>query len=148
MRNAGIWVGAMILLFAGTIFAQSLSYDYFSDFGPGPGLFPLWLSGMLIVSGVLYIITAIRKDRIDLSKVFPPGPGLRKVISIIAAVVIFLSLAPVAGYIPASVIMLFILFFADYKWYWNVGISIVVTLAIFYVFQSLLNVPLPEFSIG
>jgi putative tricarboxylic transport membrane protein len=148
IRNAGVWVGLVLLIFSGTIFWQALSYDYFSAFGPGPGLFPLWLSGALIVVSILYIIESVRKEKIKLSEIFPRGSELRKVISIIASLVIFLILVPFSGYITASIIMLLILFFREYKWYWGLVISIVITLSLFYTFETFLNVPLPENSFG
>jgi putative tricarboxylic transport membrane protein len=148
MRNAGVWVGLILLIFSGTIFWQALSYDYFSDFGPGPGLFPLWLSGALIVFSLLYIVQSCRKEGVTLAQLLPQGSGLRKVISIMAATVVFLILVPFSGYVIASVIMLFILFFREYKWYWGLVISIVITMALFYTFQTFLNVPLPEISFG
>jgi len=148
LKNAGVWVGLVILIIAGTLFWQSLSYDYYSNYGPGPGLLPLWLSGFLILLSLLYIVESIRKERIKLSDIFPKGAGLRKVASIFAAFIVFLIIIPYTGYTIASIVMLFILFFREYKWYWGLGISVAVTLAIFYVFQSLLNVPLPENVFG
>lgn len=148
MRNAGVWVGIVILIFAGTIAWQSMSMDYYGDNGPGPGLFPLWLSGFLILLSILYIIDSIRREVIDLGEILPKGPGLRKVISIFVSLIVFLIIVPFTGYTIAGIIMLSILFFKEYKWYWGIGISVVVTFILFYAFQSFLNVPLPVNSFG
>jgi len=141
-------VGFLILIFAGTLFFQALSYDYYSDYGPGPGLFPLWLSGLLIVLSIAYIIDCYKKNIIQLKDVLPKGEGLRKIILIMVSLVVFYILAPYTGYSVAGIIMLMILFIKEYKWYWGLGISVVVTFVLFYTFYSVLNVPLPVNSFG
>ena len=148
MKNAGVWVGSLVLIFAGTIFFQSLTYDYYSEYGPGPGFFPLWLSGFLILLSILYIIDSIRKQDVESYEIFPKSHGARKVLTIIAALVLFLSIIPFTGYTIASVVMLFILLFREYRWYWNFVISVIVSLAIFFTFQSFLKVPLPVNTLG
>ena len=148
MKNAGALVGFLILIFAGTLFFQALSYDYYSDYGPGPGLFPLWLSGLLIVLSIAYIIDCYKKNIIQLKDVLPKGEGLRKIILIMVSLVVFYILAPYTGYSVAGIIMLMILFIKEYKWYWGLGISVVVTVVLFYTFYSVLNVPLPVNSFG
>jgi putative tricarboxylic transport membrane protein len=148
LKNAGVWVGICILVFAGTIFWQSLSYDYYGDYGPGPGLFPLWLSGTLIVLTLLYIGESLKKEIILLTDILPKGKSLWNVLSIIASLIIFLFLVPYTGYTIAGIVMLFILFLREYKWYWGLGISAVVTLIVFFAFHSLLNIPLPVSSFG
>ena len=148
MKNAGALVGFLILIFAGTLFFQALSYDYYSDYGPGPGLFPLWLSGLLIVLSIAYIIDCYKKNIIQLKDVLPKGAGLRKIILIMVSLVVFYFLAPYTGYSVAGFIMLMILFIREYKWYWGLGISVVVTVVLFYTFYSVLNVPLPVNSFG
>ncbi|MBP1930962.1 tripartite tricarboxylate transporter TctB family protein [Ammoniphilus resinae] len=148
MKNAGALVGFLILIFAGTLFFQALSFDYYSDYGPGPGLFPLWLSGLLILLSIAYIIDCYRKNIIQLKDILPKGAGLRKIILIMVSLVVFYILAPFTGYSVAGIIMLMILFIKEYKWYWGLGISVVVTVVLFYTFYSVLNVPLPVNSFG
>lgn len=143
MTNAGVWVGLAFLAFSGTLFWQALSYDYYSKIGPGPGLLPMWLSGTLILLSVAYMIDSVRNDPINIKSMLPHGKGLRKVLALFAALALFLAMVKFSGYVIASCVMLFILFAFEYKWYWAVSISLAVTLVVFYVFKSLLNVPLP-----
>lgn len=148
MKNAGIWVGALIFLFAGVVFWQSLSYDYYGTHGPGPGLFPLWLSALLLVLSLLYILDSIRKNVILFRDILPKGKALGNVLTIFVALIVFLVIVPYTGYTVAGVLMLFILFVREYKWYWGLGISAIITLIVFFTFQSFLNVPLPVNSFG
>ncbi len=147
MRNAGVWVGMVILILAGIVFWQSLSYDYYGDYGPGPGLFPLWLSGLLMLLSLLYIGES-RKRVIQVKDVFPRAGALGDVLRIIAALVLFVVAAPFTGYTIAGIAMLFLLFCREYKWYWGLGISTLVTLLVFFVFLRFLQVPLPVNSFG
>ena len=148
MTNAGVWVGLVFLAFSGTLFWQALSYDYYSTIGPGPGLLPMWLSGTLILLSVAYMIDSVRNDPIDLKSMLPRGKGLRKVLALFVALALFLTVVKYLGYVIASSVMLFILFAFEYKWYWAGSISLAVTLVVFYVFKSLLNVPLPVNTFG
>lgn len=148
MNNAGLWIGLVILAFAGTFFYQGLGYDFYSKYGPGPGLFPLWLSGSLLVLTVLYIVDSVRKSGISVRDILPKGSGLKNVATVFASLLAFLVVMPLAGYTVASVIMLFILFHREYKWYSGLGISIAVSLAIFYLFKSFLGIPLPMNTFG
>lgn len=136
-------MGCVILLFSGSIFVQTFSLDYFSEFTPGPGLFPRWLSATLFIVTSLYIFSTFRKEFVDITKIFPRGYELRKVISVFVALILFLVLVPFIGYTFAGIMMLMILFYGEYKWYNALLISGVTTLVIFFVFYSLLSVPLP-----
>ena len=148
MNNAGLWIGLVILVFAGTFFYQALGYDFYSKYGPGPGLFPIWLSGSLVVLTLLYIVDSVRKSGISIRDILPKGAGLKNVATVFASLLAFLVVMPFAGYTIASVIMLFILFHREYKWYSGLGISIAVSLTIFYLFKSFLGVPLPTNPFG
>jgi putative tricarboxylic transport membrane protein len=137
----------ILFIFAGTLFWKSLSLKYYSDYGPGPGFFPAWMSGLLIVLSILYIIDSLRKNGIHIKDIFPKKEGLRKVLTIFISLIVFLVLVPFTGYTIAAVSMLCILFFREYKWYWGIGISLTVSFVLFFAFHYLLKVPLPVNSL-
>jgi putative tricarboxylic transport membrane protein len=147
MKKAGVWTGLILIIFAGTLFWKSLSLKYYSDYGPGPGFFPIWMSGLLIVLSILYIIDSLRKQGIHIRNIFPNSEGLRKVLSIFLSLIVFLVLVPFTGYTIASISMLCILFFREYKWYWGIGISVTISLVLFIAFHYLLKVSLPVNSL-
>lgn len=148
VKIAGVWVGGFLFVFAAILFWQSFSFDYYSQYGPGPGLFPFWLSGILMVLSILLIIESVRKNPIKWTDILPQGEGMKRVASIFVSLILFLIIVPYVGYAIASILMLFILFFGEFRWYWNLGLSIVVTLLMIVVFQVFLNVPLPSNSFG
>ncbi len=143
MKNAEAWVGFIILLFSGTIFVQSFSFDYFAEFTPGPGLFPRWLSAILFIITSIYIVSTFRREFVDITKILPRGVELRKVISVFVALILFLVLVTYTGYILAGILMMMILFYGEYKWYKALLISLFTTITIFIVFYVFLSVPLP-----
>jgi hypothetical protein len=148
MSNAALWVGLVILAFAGILFQQALTYDYFGRFGPGPGLFPLWLSGTLGIITVIYIVASYREKIIRIADIVPRGTGRKRVIALFAALLIFLVAVRYTGYTVASAVMLFILLVREYKWYTSVGIAAAIAGTVFYVFKSILDVPLPVNPFG
>ncbi|MHC1761416.1 MAG: tripartite tricarboxylate transporter TctB family protein [Negativicutes bacterium] len=148
MSNAGAWIGLMITLFAGFIFYQSLFLEYSGSYGPGPGFFSIWLSGLLMICAVVYTLSTLKNKGIDWRDILPRGIYLHKVLTIFAALILFLISVPFLGYGITSLLMLSILFFGEYRWYTSLGLSVLITATIFYLFKILLDVPLPVNSLG
>ncbi|PZE21727.1 tripartite tricarboxylate transporter TctB family protein [Paenibacillus xerothermodurans] len=148
MKNAGLWFGVFVLVLGCVFMWQSLSLDYSSSIGPGPGLFPLWLSGILIGLSLLYIIDSIRKNVIHITSIMPRGKGLGNVVTILLSIVIFMIVVSFAGFVIAGTILIFMLLVREYKWYRALGLSVVIALLTFFVFQTLLDVPLPVNELG
>jgi hypothetical protein len=148
MSNAALWVGLVILAFAGVLFQQATTYDYFGRFGPGPGLFPLWLSGTLGVITVVYIVSSYRHKMITFAAILPKGTGRRRVVSLFAALIVFLVAIRFTGYTIASTGMLFILLCREYRWYKSLAIAAAIAVAVFSVFKGILDVPLPVNAFG
>ena len=147
-QNAGVWVGLLILVFSTVIFIQAINLDYFNNYGPGPGLFPIWLSGILLVLSIIYIWISFKKNIYYFSDIFPKGKGFGNILSVIAALVIFMVLVNYTGFIIASTVLLFILFSREYKWQWALGISIFTSIILFLLFKVLFAIPLPVNVLG
>lgn len=143
MRYAGVWVGIGIFLFSITFFLEALSYKYYDKYSPGPGLFPTWLSGALIILTIPHIIGSFRKKELKISDLIPSKEGMRYILSIIISIAVFLLLVGFVGYIISSIVMLLILLSLHFKWYWSIGISVIITFLLYFIFQGLLSVPLP-----
>jgi putative tricarboxylic transport membrane protein len=148
LKNLAFYMSLFFLLFGGIMFWESLTMDYFSEYGPGPGLLPLWVSGLIIVLSLLYLISAFKKDIILFSQVLPKGEGLINVLVCIGSLILFMVIAPLAGFVIASTLTLFLLFLRGYKWYWSMGLSASIACIIFWVFGIILEVPLPVNDLG
>lgn len=143
MKNYGVWLGIVLFLFSCFIFWQSLSLEYYGPYGAGPGLLPRWLSGLLAVLSIVYIINSIQKEKIDIGSVIPKGKVLYRLLAIVGAILLFIIISPYTGFNIASIIALLILLLPEFKWYSALGISVTVTIILFLGFDALLNIPLP-----
>lgn len=143
MKNYRFWFGIFLLLFSTFIFWQSFSLEYSGPYGPGPGLFPRWLSGILIILSIIYIGSSIGKSGMSFKDLFPPKKVFFRILTIIGSILLFIIIAPYVGFNIACILSLFILLAAEYKWYSAFGISALVTIVLFVCFDGILNVPLP-----
>jgi len=146
-KNAGL-CGAIVVFLVGAVFAfQSLSYEYYGAMGPGPGLLPLWLSGILMVMSVLYMIESLRQV-VAWRDILPDRSGLIRICRILAAFLLFVFTVETIGFVVSSTLFLLILLAKEYKWYASVAISIAISLVLFWVFGKMLSIPLPVNEFG
>jgi putative tricarboxylic transport membrane protein len=148
LKNLGVWIGILLLIFAGIIFFQSLSLEYYGQYGAGPGLLPIWLSGILALVSIIYIINSLREENVNLFDILPKGKVLFKLIKIVGSIFLFILISPYTGFVIASIIVLLILLTPEYKWYSAFGISAVITFVLFFGFKTVLNIPLPVNMLG
>ena len=147
-KNLGIHISLFFLIFSCLIFYQSMSLDYGSDYGPGPGLLPIWTSGVIVVLSLLYLVFSIKKEVIDFSKVLPKGEGFINIAVCMGSLFLFVILVSYTGFLLGSILLLMVLFKRGYNWAWSIGLSLTVALIIYYVFSYLLQVPLPVNTFG
>ncbi len=126
------------------MFKTSLGYGYYGKYGPGAGLFPLWISGGLAICSVLYILESVKQKGYSLAAVFPRGREFSYMLTVIASISILILIVDYTGYIVAGTIMLLMLFLREYKWHWAIGLSVVTALCLYFVFQVFLKIPLPQ----
>lgn len=140
--RSGIWAGAVIFLLALFLFVLSLQYSYSSVLGPGPGFFPTWLSGILMVLSIWYIYESVKGKNAS-SESWPTGRSLKHILFIIISLVLFVILFSLFGFLLAGVIFLAILFYKEYKWYTTILMSVGITAFIYWMFNTVLKVYLP-----
>ncbi|WP_053365774.1 tripartite tricarboxylate transporter TctB family protein [Bacillus sp. FJAT-27245] len=148
MKNIGLYVSLLFLTIGGIVLIQSLSLNYYSEFGPGPGLLPMWISGLMIILSIINIFSSLKKDAIKFADVMPKGEGLKNVLLTAGTLLLFIVTVPYIGFVLASFLMLFLLFLRGYKWYIGMGLAAGIALFVFWLFGSILSVPLPVNSFG
>lgn len=148
MKNAGVWAGVLLLIFAVFIFWQSLSFDYYTSRGPGPGFLPIWLSGILIVISFIYIWESIKKEVISIAKILPKGSALGSILTMLFSIVVFMVMISYAGFVLSAIVLLFLILVREFKWYSALGISVITSISVFFIFNSLLGIPLPVNVLG
>ncbi|WP_279386458.1 tripartite tricarboxylate transporter TctB family protein [Paenibacillus xerothermodurans] len=141
-------MAAFFLLFSGIMLWESSSMDYYGEYGPGPGMLPLWVSGLIFVCSIVYLCIALKKEIVPVSKILPRGEGLINVLVCIGSLILFMIIAPLWGFLIGSTLSLFLLFSRGYKWYWSLGLSASTASIVFWMFGIVLQVPLPVNDFG
>ena len=148
MKNLEVYISGVMILFGATIFRLAYSMEYYGEYGPGPGLLPLWTSGLIVVLSAINLVIALKKGGKSLAEILPQGSSLKNVLSCAGAYALFLILVPYAGFTISSVLMLFILFSRGYDWRKGLLFSVVITGVMFFLFGSVLTVALPVNEFG
>ena len=148
MKNAGLWGGLGFLIFGIIIFSQSLKLEYYTKLGPGPGFFPLWLSGALILVTLLYFWESYQKDIISVADVLPEKEAWFNILIAVASLIFFALTLNDLGFILSGSLMFFFMLFRAYKWYSALIISVITNIILFVVFNTLLSVTLPTNMFG
>ena len=145
-QPAGLWGGIAVLTTGLVFFFYSRSYPYVSEYGPGPGMFPRWISGILILLSGFYIFASLKGN--DSSDKMPDRKGLLNVLFLIMCMAMFVLLLPVLGFNLCASATLFALLFRAYRWFVNLAISIGSSVSLYAIFSIGLGVRLPVNALG
>ena len=96
------------------------------------------------VAGLWVLITTLRAPEGSLPPIDVWSAGPKRVYLYMAILIVYVFLLPTTGFIPVTIVMMFVFvqWFAKYKWYTTLGISVLVTILIYAVFRFLLDVPI------
>ena len=144
--------GAALFFFAGSVLVmrESLNLEYYTNLGPGPGFFPLWLSGILALLSAIWFVQVSRQAGEPLDEDFiPRGSAVVRILSILGALTLFGLLMDTVGFqILAFVFLLFLLLALGRQ---NPALTLVIALAgsfgLYYLFTGYLDVSLPTSSV-
>ncbi len=148
MKKPEFWIGVIIFVIGCVLFGMSFSYEYYSTYGPGAGFFPRWISALLIIVSLMYVVEQIKNKSGVKGGIFPRGRQLQYVLRIAMSFALLILLAPITGYTIASIVMLFVLFTHDYKWHLSLGLSTGISILLVTVFYRILSIPVPINSFG
>ena len=141
-----VTAGIIILCLGIVSLVMALDYSYSGVVGPGPGFFPVWLSAILIVLAIWYIIESVRGKNVS-AEDWPRGQSLKQIFFIIMSLITYFVLFLLVGFIFAGIIFLIILFYKEYKWYVTASLSVGITLFLYVMFNNVLKVHLPSSGI-
>ena len=144
--SAGFWGGIAVLITGLVFLFYSRSYPYVSEYGPGPGMFPIWLSGLLILLSGFYIFASLKGN--DSSDKMPGRKGMLNVLFLILCMAMFVFLLPVLGFNICASATLFALLSRAYRWFINLAISIGSSVSLYVIFSIALGVRLPVNALG
>jgi putative tricarboxylic transport membrane protein len=142
LGNAGAWGGSVVFAFAAVVFWKSLSLKYFTQYGPGPGMFPRWLSGILILISLIYIWQSLKKG-VHFRDILPKGRAMGSILTVLGSLLLFMLILGVTGFTVASTLMLFLIMVREFKWFSALAIALVASVLIFIIFRYVFSIPLP-----
>ena len=144
MRKANFIVSGVFTAFAIFIIAVSLTYPPSNHGVPGPGMFPIIIASLIILSSLSLFITTLRRGKEADTSVDLKSKNVMNVYVTMVGLVLYFILLPLVGFVTTSIVMLilYIKWFSKRPWWKTVLISVIFVLAIFFLFGSVLNVPM------
>lgn len=141
-------VGGLIFLATGiygVIFSAQLPMGRWNQ--PGPGVFPLALSILLLFTGLGWTLRREPKGKAE--KSFDSRDFLRKLgtpLKIVVLTLAFILALDRVGYLPTSLVYVFLLFWwvSRYKLWLAAGMAVLLAVGSWFFFGKLLAVQLPK----
>jgi putative tricarboxylic transport membrane protein len=143
-RSVEIGVAVMMLAFAGIVIFGALRAGIgWGAEGPRAGFFPFYV-GLIILGASLYNLYQAFLQRSG--KEFAAWGQLRQVLSVIVPTAVYVVLIPWLGLYVSSFILIafFMRWLGRYGWAMAAGVSIVVPVLAFLMFEQWFQVPLPK----
>lgn len=151
MRGADLAAAVIGLLVFGAMLFGASRFEYWLDFAPGPGFFPL---GVALAGGavsLVLLVGALRRrgpgaERVD----WPDRAGARRVGATVAALVAVVPLVGALGFLAAAVlVMLFVLLVVERcRLLPSLATAALTGGLVYGVFGRWLHVPLPTGPLG
>jgi hypothetical protein len=145
MQRAHVVVDIVALALSVLYLIGALGYPMGTAGQPGPGRYPLFVGALLIIASIGSLVTDLLKP-VKGELQLPKGRDLGRVLAVIAGTVAYVVLLPYAGHLIASVVTVFIVLqtMGLSSWPLKVGFTVVIALGSYYLFDVILNVPLPR----
>jgi putative tricarboxylic transport membrane protein len=142
-------IGAVLVLFALFMIWHTRTFPAMPGQDYGPALFPVLIGVGFVVTGLILIVSGLRRRRTE--PWFAGGDWLRSrrhligFLSIIGGLVAYILVSDWLGFIPTAFLLLFgwLVLFRNGKPVSSLVIALAVTLVVNYAFGQLLLVPLP-----
>ncbi|MEM1484429.1 tripartite tricarboxylate transporter TctB family protein [Oscillospiraceae bacterium PP1C4] len=147
-QNAGLWFGIGFLLYSIMFFVMSFGLEYQTKYGPGPGMYPRWLSAISIVVAAVYVWQSCAKNIFRAGECFPCAKELLNVAAIFVSCLVFMFLLDIVGFNIAGSLLLFVVFVRQFKLWQAVALSVVITYICFFIFKICFTIPLPVNALG
>jgi putative tricarboxylic transport membrane protein len=144
MRKANYIVSGVFIAFAIAIIAIANTFPSNNQGVPGPGMFPIIIASLIIVSALILFMATLRMPESQDTKVDLTSPNVINTYITMAGLIVYVVLLPSVGFVSTTTLMLFLYmkWFSKKAWWKCLAISLCFTLAIYGLFGSVLNVPM------
>ena len=158
-KRQDLLVGAAVIALGAWAFLQALRMAFFYSGAPGPGFFPLFISGFLMLLGAVLVVQSVRPRREHLvtggampgGESDEEGPANHKRVAMVAGGwIVSIALIAYIGFVPAmAVLMLYLVLMVERKrtWYVPLG-ALLIPILCYIAFGLLLQVRLPVGPLG
>jgi putative tricarboxylic transport membrane protein len=142
--------GLCFVGFSAFVVWESWTLEYYTNLGPGPGFFPLWLG---VVMGGLSLAWLVRvsgrPERAKISAFLPHGAGLARVLSILAALVAMSGLMNLLGFqLTMFLFLVFLLMVLGRQALWlTLVVAFLGSVGVYRLFGGYLDVSLPAATV-
>lgn len=156
MKRADIVAGILLALGFGAALWEAASFQYRTEFAPGPGFAPVWISAIALAIALLIAFNAYRSsmhakpdeeaqpvERIE-------ARGLARVGATLAGLLVMLAIVPLIGFVPSILAFLVFLTLLVQRLPVRVGLaaSAGTVIFVYLVFVHFLDVPIPKGPLG
>ena len=141
MKYGDVWAGVLVAALGAVAASVAWPLDFWSDFGPGPSFLPVSLGFGLVVLGIAVAVAGLLGHEDT-----PVSHGnLRKPMQVAGVMLVYLALLDIVGFTLATTLFFFVLiYWVESRRLWqSLVLAVVASAAVYFVFVSLLKVPLP-----
>lgn len=149
MRLNDAVIGIALILFALAMIWYTRTFPAMPGQDYGPALFPTLIGLGFIVTGVILIVSGLRRRRVEPlfggGEWLRSGPHIINFLAVVGGLLLYIVASDWLGFILTSLLLLFVwlVLFRGGKPISSLAIALAVTLAVNYAFSQLLLVPLP-----
>lgn len=141
MKYADCWASALVAAIGAVAIHLAWPLEFWSEFGPGPGFFPMLLgAGLIAMAAAVCLAVPLRHaPRLTM------GP-VRKPLVVAAIMAVYLALLEPVGFPLATAAFLFtVIHWVEARGAWlALALAVGITTTLHIVFNTLLQTPLPS----
>ncbi|HEV3010640.1 MAG TPA: tripartite tricarboxylate transporter TctB family protein [Burkholderiales bacterium] len=146
MRSADRVTAALLLALSVAFSAGALKYySWWGSGGPGSAFLPFWLGIVMALLALMLLVRSL-KEKNPGEAWLPRGEGLRNMVVVLGATVLFVALLNVLGMVLGTALYLagLIWYLGRHRWWVTVAIAVAAAGFNWLVFVHWLRVPFPE----
>lgn len=147
MKKGNLLTAALCIILGAVIIAVASGYPTAADYGtgvPGPGLWPIVISILMLVCSALLIFNTMRMKPEENTKIELKSSNQIRVYICMGILLVYVAVLETVGFIISTIVMQFIFmqWFAKKKPWITLIISVAVTMVVYAAFKYILNVPI------